>query len=665
MESSQDPPPFPPQRTRARSNSIRGENPLETPISPADHQLARLGASINVHNARRQSTSLASRSEFQQAVGAAVNASREDEERSRQRRAALITSGGYSGLPIRSGAQRSSDSESGFCTRSKLQSISSITDSGIVAPQSEPFERSKTPTQDDYRAQQSANSRDLLPGNRAFRVNSLQRPQYPSLVGTQTQPQARAKSSSASDQGRSNAPLPALQRGQQTYPLSRPPIPTLVERPFVLQGRPAQSNPSGSSSSVSSLPNPQPNLRQDFPVRHISHITPNPARQTPQVSTPIGLHPGRSASVGHWIPHDRTNPSFGEAFPSFTDDSGFEETTVEKGEPFPSFEEPSATEDVFPRYQEASNPERGTTAQGSESQEPSSIGRLIAKDRARSSSGSDSDDSDRTVIYRGPARESVNTLRLPIETDYIIFCVYNNLSFLLPKHLTHPVLFSEGSAREEISIAESDPFILASMSFQNYVDQPSGGAGSNPRQAPTSPSQGAPHTNGMNGGMGMGGGMVGYPTPAGHQSDLNYLMNMVEELSGVLALNQRLTNGVVEKMGKVREKAQNMNLSNDELLQLAAMELNGKNFHPPHFSHILTMEKTDRRTWSVRTLSCELPLRNPIMTKRRISSLLVMEPTSSQTLLKKCTHSRSSMRQTRWLGTRITASNLPKSARRT
>jgi hypothetical protein len=120
----------------------------------------------------------------------------------------------------------------------------------------------------------------------------------------------------------------------------------------------------------------------------------------------------------------------------------------------------------------------------------------------------------------------------------------------------------------------------AKMSFSNYSDQPSGGPGTNPRQAPPSPSQGAPHTNGMNGGMGMGGGMVGYPTPAGHQSDLNYLMTMVEDLSSVLAYNQRLTNGVVEKMGKVREKAANLNLTNDELLQLAAAELNGK---PPNF----------------------------------------------------------------------------------
>ena len=111
------------------------------------------------------------------------------------------------------------------------------------------------------------------------------------------------------------------------------------------------------------------------------------------------------------------------------------------------------------------------------------------------------------------------------------------------------------------------------MNYQNYIDSP-GGSGSNPRQAPPSPSQGMP--NGMNGSMGMGGGMVGYPTPAGHQSDLNYVMSMVEELSSVLKTNAALTAGVVDKMGKVRLKAQHLNLTNDELVAVVAAELNSQ-----------------------------------------------------------------------------------------
>ena len=111
------------------------------------------------------------------------------------------------------------------------------------------------------------------------------------------------------------------------------------------------------------------------------------------------------------------------------------------------------------------------------------------------------------------------------------------------------------------------------MNYSNYVDQPSGGAGTNPRQAPPSPSQGAQHTNGMNGGMGVG--MVGYPTPAGHQSDLNMVMGLVDELSMMLQNNQRLTANVVDKMGRVRERAQTMNMSNDGIIQVVAAELNG------------------------------------------------------------------------------------------
>ncbi|KAF4627235.1 hypothetical protein G7Y89_g10921 [Cudoniella acicularis] len=111
------------------------------------------------------------------------------------------------------------------------------------------------------------------------------------------------------------------------------------------------------------------------------------------------------------------------------------------------------------------------------------------------------------------------------------------------------------------------------MNYQNYVDGPQGGS-SNPRQAPPSPSQGMTHTNGMNGGMGPGASLVGYPTPAGHQSDLNYVMSMVDELSGILRINQQLTASVVDKMGKVREKAKHLNLSNDELITVVANEMN-------------------------------------------------------------------------------------------
>lgn len=124
---------------------------------------------------------------------------------------------------------------------------------------------------------------------------------------------------------------------------------------------------------------------------------------------------------------------------------------------------------------------------------------------------------------------------------------------------------------ENTTITAQEP--IAKMNY-NYNDNAQGGS-SNPRQAPPSPSQGLTHTNGMNGGMAGGAALVGYPTPAGHQSDLNYVMAMVEELSGILRMNQQLTANVVDKMGKVREKAKNMDLSNDELIAVVAQEMNG------------------------------------------------------------------------------------------
>ncbi|CZS92194.1 hypothetical protein WAI453_000129 [Rhynchosporium graminicola] len=157
---------------------------------------------------------------------------------------------------------------------------------------------------------------------------------------------------------------------------------------------------------------------------------------------------------------------------------------------------------------------------------------------------------------------------------------------------SHPVNASLASARGRAPSSNPQQSIRVSprMNYQNYIDSP---GGSNPRQAPPSPSQGMP--NGMNGGMGMGGGMVGYPTPAGHQSDLNYVMSMVEELSSVLRTNAQLTAGVVDKMGKVREKAQHLNLNNDEMIAVVASELNedSKNLEKENSSLRAALEKSE------------------------------------------------------------------------
>ncbi|KAK3307932.1 uncharacterized protein B0T15DRAFT_499829 [Chaetomium strumarium] len=78
--------------------------------------------------------------------------------------------------------------------------------------------------------------------------------------------------------------------------------------------------------------------------------------------------------------------------------------------------------------------------------------------------------------------------------------------------------------------------------------------------------------NGMNGGN-MPGAMVGFPTPAGHQAELNYIYGMVEELSRQLAENQRTLEEVVAGVGRVRSHAKAQQLGNEELISGAADEV--------------------------------------------------------------------------------------------
>lgn len=79
--------------------------------------------------------------------------------------------------------------------------------------------------------------------------------------------------------------------------------------------------------------------------------------------------------------------------------------------------------------------------------------------------------------------------------------------------------------------------------------------------------------NGINGGN-MGAGMVG-PTPAGHQTELNYIYAMVEDLSRQLAENRRVLEEVVSLVGKIRSKARAQNVSNEEIITNAE-DLNRK-----------------------------------------------------------------------------------------
>jgi hypothetical protein len=109
--------------------------------------------------------------------------------------------------------------------------------------------------------------------------------------------------------------------------------------------------------------------------------------------------------------------------------------------------------------------------------------------------------------------------------------------------------------------------------------------------------------NGINGNM--PGAMVGLPTPAGHQAELNYIYGMVEELSRQLAENQRTLEEVVSGVGRVRSRARTQAIGNDDLINAATDDVKGvfppihPSIHPspstppppPSFSSLTLLEK--------------------------------------------------------------------------
>jgi hypothetical protein len=87
------------------------------------------------------------------------------------------------------------------------------------------------------------------------------------------------------------------------------------------------------------------------------------------------------------------------------------------------------------------------------------------------------------------------------------------------------------------------------------------------------------HANGVNGAVAPLGLMAGLPTPAGHQSDLNYVYGMVEELSRTLAENRAASERINAAVGRVRQRALELNMNNDEIVTSVAGELNGKSLN--------------------------------------------------------------------------------------
>ncbi|OIW28986.1 hypothetical protein CONLIGDRAFT_645132 [Coniochaeta ligniaria NRRL 30616] len=86
----------------------------------------------------------------------------------------------------------------------------------------------------------------------------------------------------------------------------------------------------------------------------------------------------------------------------------------------------------------------------------------------------------------------------------------------------------------------------------------------------------------------MGGMPAGAPTPAGHQAELNYIYGMVEELSRQLAENKRALEDVVSGVGRVRTRARQHTLGNEEIIASAADEITAQEQNLDHLISLLS-----------------------------------------------------------------------------
>lgn len=94
--------------------------------------------------------------------------------------------------------------------------------------------------------------------------------------------------------------------------------------------------------------------------------------------------------------------------------------------------------------------------------------------------------------------------------------------------------------------------------------------------------------NGLNGANVGGMPAVGVPTPAGHQAELNYIYGMVEELSRQLAENKRALEEVVSGVGRVRTRARQHALGNEDIIESAADELSAQEQNLDHLISLLS-----------------------------------------------------------------------------
>ncbi|KAI8964333.1 hypothetical protein F5Y11DRAFT_345686 [Daldinia sp. FL1419] len=127
-----------------------------------------------------------------------------------------------------------------------------------------------------------------------------------------------------------------------------------------------------------------------------------------------------------------------------------------------------------------------------------------------------------------------------------------------PSHPSHPSYPSYPSHPVESSQQQNAPSQVRQLPPQ--------------QQQPVYLTNGPGSMQGNGSGAGPGAMSIG-PTPAGHQAELNIIYGMVEELSRQLAENRRVTEDIVSGLGRVRNRARDRGLTNDQVLGEAADEI--------------------------------------------------------------------------------------------
>lgn len=128
-------------------------------------------------------------------------------------------------------------------------------------------------------------------------------------------------------------------------------------------------------------------------------------------------------------------------------------------------------------------------------------------------------------------------------------------SSLPPSHLASPIaMFGSGGAGGSVMGGGSGGSGGAMGSSMAGGPSPGGSVGSGMSNLGG--------LGGLGGGMGLGASAAGantglniLPTPVGHQMDLNYLWQQVQELSTLLAQNREATQGIVRRVGELQRRA--------------------------------------------------------------------------------------------------------------